>query len=71
MRRWEKRPGISAMDRLEQQNSELSEIIFNTLPFEFHGIPLQIDQTSPRKVCTRVVGNLEKYGPDENTLEHL
>ena len=59
------------MDRVEQQNKVLSKVIFNTLPFEFHGIPIQVDQTSPRKVCTRVVGELEKHGPGENSLETL
>ena len=32
---------------------------------------IQVEQTTPRKVCTRVAGELEEHGPGENGLKHL
>jgi hypothetical protein len=59
------------MDNMEQQNNGLSEATFNALPSGFHRMSIQEEQTTPRKVCTRVAGKLEEHRPDENSLKRL
>jgi hypothetical protein len=59
------------MDNMEQQNKGLQGATFNTLPCEFHRISIQEEQTTPRKVCTRVAGKLKEHRPDENSLKGL
>jgi hypothetical protein len=59
------------MAKVAQQNKALSEVTFNALPFEFHRMSIQVEQISPRKVCTRVAGKLEEHRPDENSLQRL